>query len=210
MKEKIYGVDVSHYQKGKSIQYLSQSLMDKKGKSIDFIMAKATEGATWIDGSFNSWMETAKQQGILKGAYHYARPENNSPEEEGSNFLDTVNDYIGECVLALDWEGLALKYDAKWALAWLDYVYNETGVRPLFYVQYSAQHNYNLIRLNNYGFWIAKYGTEPKCSMAMWQFTSTPIDMDVFYGNRQQLEMYMKSDKVDRFGYKCPHCGYEW
>src|SRR5262245_32769351 len=63
------GIDVS------SIQ-ASANWTTIKGAGISFAWCKATEGFTFNDASFTSHMANAKNAGVLIGAYHYARPDN--------------------------------------------------------------------------------------------------------------------------------------
>ena len=54
---------------------------------------------------------------LLYGFYHYARPENNNPQEEVNNFYNAIKDYLTDrCITVLDWEGKALAYSFDWAL----------------------------------------------------------------------------------------------
>ena len=128
-----------------------------------------------------------------------------------SNFLTQVSSVggIGKGILALDWEAKALNCNIKWARKWLDLVFSITGIRPLFYCQksYTVAKNLQPIREGNYGLWIAGYykntglpdsrGCDPydKRGKAMWQYTSNPIDKDIFYGSIEQFRKYYEVKK---------------
>lgn len=63
----VYGIDVSHWQGA-----IDWAKVKAAGK--DFAIIKASEGTTWTDSRFaGNWRET-KQEGIVRGAYHYFRP----------------------------------------------------------------------------------------------------------------------------------------
>ena len=175
----IKGYDFSHYQ-GETYQNYRDG---------DFYILKATEGIKFKDKKFNEMASYFR--GICAkaiGAYHYAHPEKNSWKKEADHFLKTVKSNL-PCVLALDWEGEALKCDIKWARAWLDYVFAQTGIRPLFYCQSSYVDSVgDAIVSGGYGLWVARYTNigKPKVGKwgkyAIWQKTSKPVDTDYFNG----------------------------
>lgn len=187
----IKGIDVSHWN---SIKAIGSGYQD-----ADFVMIKASEGRTFRDPMLNVHATNALQAGAEIGFYHYARPEVNTPEEEVNNFLYQTQYYRGRSVLALDWEGAALKQPIEWARKWLDLVYEKTGTRPLFYCQWSYTDKIDLIREGNYGLWLARYknmdpkkiSAKDKGPVAMWQFTSKPLDQDYFFGSVEQFKKYM-------------------
>ena len=185
------GIDVSRYQRNM-----------KSFAGYDFVIMKATEGVTLTDiclnqhynnltGTVNGKPDKKK----LYGFYHYAHPENNTPEKEAEHFLSKVGHHKGNCLFVLDWEQKALKYDIQWAIKWLDYVFKKTGVRPLIYCQASYTKNLKKVLDKNYGLWVAHYGvTKPAVkvypSWVMWQYTSTPIDKNYFNGTEEQFRKY--------------------
>ena len=120
----IKGCDVSHW--NSIVNY----------PDFKFCIIKATEGTHFVDKKKNDHTKNALSFGCEVGFYHYARPEKNSPEAEAEFFLKNIDkDLIGRCLLALDWENVALNYPIIWARDWLDFVYKKTGVKPLFYYE---------------------------------------------------------------------------
>lgn len=179
------GIDISEWQNISPTAY----------KNYDFVVIKATEGKTYDDPSMASHAQNALNNGQLIGFYHYARPENNTPEEEAEHFLRIVKPYIGKAILALDYEGKALKYGSAWAVKWLDLVFEQTGVRPLLYVQGGQVRNYKEVMEGNYGLWVAHWGVDsptiaPWSFYAMWQYRGDPLDLDLFNGDRKAWEAY--------------------
>lgn len=179
------GIDISEW----------QNISPTAFKDYDFIVIKATEGKTYDDPSMASHAQNAINNGQLVGFYHYARPENNTAEEEVERFLRIVKPYIGKAILALDYEGKALKYGSAWALKWLDLVFEKTGVRPLIYLQGSQVKNYKAVLEKNYGLWVAHWGVDsptiaPWGFYAMWQYRGDPLDLDLFNGDRSAWEAY--------------------
>lgn len=186
----VKGIDVSHWNSSSAVENIIK--VDKP----DFLIAKATEGMTYVDRAYWNHINTAKQHGLLTGAYHYARPENNSAIDEAKNFLATIDARDDmRMLLALDWEGKALKCDPEWALTWLNYVYQHTGIRPLFYASQSSLKQFANIANAGYGLWVARYNSflgeiQPWKYWAIWQFSSTPVDRNKFNGELSALYKY--------------------
>ena len=182
------GCDISHWQ-GKDFDISSE----------DFVIAKATEGKTYRDTCFLHNMEKALMLGKCIGAYHYARPENNNAKDEAAYFVDVVKPYIGKCLLALDWEGVALSYPIDWAVEWLKEVERLTGVKPLIYCSASYIPQCKKVAENGNGCWVAKWSelapnVKPTFTvMALWQHTSSPYDKNKFYGDKNTWQKYCES-----------------
>ncbi|GAA2292284.1 lysozyme [Glycomyces scopariae] len=73
------GIDVSNYQG--SINWTSV-----KNSGIQFAYIKATEGTTFRDARFNTNYPAAHAAGVIRGAYHFARP-NSSTGAAQANFF---------------------------------------------------------------------------------------------------------------------------
>lgn len=202
------GIDVSNW----------QNTSDYNPKDWDFIIIKASEGVNWKDpmldrhyDNINGSCNGQPNSNILYGFYHYARPETgNSAVDEAKSFLNFVGHHAGNALFALDWEYEALKYDPKWAKQWLDYVYSQTGVKPLLYIQQSEANTfkYNEIVNADYGLWVAQYDkknasstvrTQPGHTIwpvwAMWQYAESPFDKNYFNGTKEQFRKYCEKQK---------------
>ena len=179
----MHGVDISNYQR--SVDY----------HKYDFYIIKASEGRTFKDPMLDKHYNAVKAAGKPYGFYHYARPENNSWKAEADHFLSLVGHHAHKAIFALDWEGNALRYNYAWALNWLNYVYQKTGVRPLFYCQGSALSRYPQIAKANFGLWVASYGVKAPQkgawpAYALWQYSEKPMDMDVLNGDIKTWNAY--------------------
>ena len=84
----VLGIDVSNWQGNVDWEEVA-------GDGYTFAWAKATEGMTYTDPMFFNNMENGIDANIVMGAYHFARPDNNSPQEDAANFLNVASDYIG-------------------------------------------------------------------------------------------------------------------
>ena len=120
----LYGIDVSMFQ-SPGVQ------------GDDFTIIRATYGTGYVDDNCDSHYQLAKQQGKLRGVYHYAYPQYNAAVDEANWFIDNVQGYIGDAILVLDWEE-GDKTNVSWVRQFLDQVYARTKVRPLVYMSASV------------------------------------------------------------------------
>lgn len=123
------GIDVSNH----------QGRIDWKkvaADGVDFAWVKATEGRTFTDARFLANLLGARENGVPVGAYHYARPDNNSAEAEADHFLTVLGQLEdGDLLPVLDFETKALSASRMnaWALRWMELVKLGLGVQPVFY-----------------------------------------------------------------------------
>ena len=195
------GIDISHHQKGINLGAID----------TDFVIIKATEGNGYTDELCDTFYQKAKSLGKKLGVYHFARPDlGNTAEAEADWFIKETLGYHKEAMLILDWESGDLSNTA-WAKAWLDRVYQQTGVKPLIYMSESPAKSYDWSSVANadYGVWVAKYGvnngepnTPPSINywsfIALWQYTSkgrlqgygSDLDLNYFYGDGTAWDKY--------------------
>lgn len=203
----IKGIDISKWQKG----------IDLGAIETDFVICKATEGVGYTDSTCDGYYQKAKSLGKLLGVYHFARPDlGNSAVAEADYFIKETKGYHNESILILDWEPQGPSIgNVNWAKAWLDRVYEVTGVKPLIYMSASVMISYDWSSVANadYGLWVANYWTNDgqpheECFnkyplkywtfYALWQYTSTGrlngyngnLDMNYFTGNKDAWGKY--------------------
>lgn len=189
--EFMLGTDFSHHQWNKNTAKRFNPAY------ADFVLIKATEGKTYVDPAMNDWLQLIADTRGETGApfiffYHYARPENNEPGEEAQHFIETIEHHLGNCGIALDWEDKAHTIDNgnEWAVEWLKQVKSATGNKtiPLFYTSGAYTRYYKKVADAGFPLWVAHYGTTiPRVESwekpTMWQFTSKPFDMNIFFGS---------------------------
>ena len=177
----------------------------------DFVIAKATEGAAYVDPNCDGHYQRAKAQGKKLGVYHFARPDLNDPISEARFFVENCKGYIGEAILALDWEQPGTQWNVGWAKEWLDEVQRLTGIKPLIYMSASvvSQYDWSSVANADYGLWIAgypigadswdvpafPYSTGAWGFYAIWQFTNSAgrLDRDIFQGDKAAWDAYATS-----------------
>lgn len=123
----------------------------------DFVIIKATEGTGYVDPLCDKFYQQAKAKGLLRGVYHFARPDlGNSGAAEAEYFVSQIKGYIGDAVLVLDYE--CAPYSDDWAYAFAKRVHDLTGVWPMLYASASKINGYNWSKTaQNCGLWIAGY-----------------------------------------------------
>lgn len=182
----LYGYDVSMWQKDTPLD-------------CDFLIIKATEGNGYTDPSLEKHLSNALKKKKLIGFYHYARPDlGNEPEAEADWFLQIVGKYAGQAIFALDWEGDSLRYSEDWLLRWCRRIKEKTGVKPLIYISAGQCYKLRSAYYEDYGLWVAHWGVYkpvyrgcyPLGAWALWQYQGSPIDRDVFNGDKRAWKAY--------------------
>ncbi|WP_342264976.1 glycoside hydrolase family 25 protein [Cardinium endosymbiont of Philonthus spinipes] len=98
------GIDISNHQKAINWE---QCTPGRSGK--DFVIAKATEGATYQDPMFGQNVSGARAAGFSRiGGYHFVRFGSSAPTAQMDNFVRQISD-VGlledkEAIIALDVE----------------------------------------------------------------------------------------------------------
>src|SRR5690606_35776285 len=75
----IHGIDVSRYQS--NIQWKLVKEMEVDGIKLHFAFIKATEGVMNRDKMFNRNWSRSKQNGVVRGAYHFFLPSKSGKEQ---------------------------------------------------------------------------------------------------------------------------------
>ena len=105
----IHGIDVSSWQGP-----VDWGAVRRTGRLFAF--AKATEGKTFVDSTFVTNRRAMAGAGlVLRGLYHFARPDRNSAAEEADHFLRTVGPLAAGEVAVLDLEVAAGPGVGDWA-----------------------------------------------------------------------------------------------
>ena len=181
-------------------------------QAADFVICKATEGAGYVDSVCDQHYQRAKSQGKLLGVYHFARPDLNGPEAEAEWFVKNIQGYIGEALLALDYE--VAPYSDDWAHRFCAKVHEMTGVWPVVYMSASKVTEYNWSRTaKECGLWIAgypnaynvdnpptpgvndmPYSTGAWATWAIWQYSSSngKLDRDIANMGKTAWKKYAK------------------
>ena len=191
-QERLWGIDISHYQ-------LIESWDRVKEQAPDFIFLKTTEGSTHQDSKYATYYQEIRKQKIPVGSYHFFTYMS-SGKDQAKNFLSVVNYKKGDLPLVLDAE-FARKMPDKATIikeiqAFINAVYEKTQCQPIIYCDYK----YYLLYLKNgvpdkCKLWIVDYRGMPNCSWTFWQTTDKYraagikgyVDFNLFNGTRKDF-----------------------
>lgn len=198
------GIDVSYWQ-----QNNYKRLIDTYAK--DFVIARATFNFG-VDQFCDPIYQYAKSKGKCLGVYFFPLTSESDPETSAKWCVEQVKGYIGEAVFFLDWEsttGTDIS-QVQWAKRWLDCFTDESGVKPLIYMNTSTVRafDWSSVAGADYGLWLADYGNNDGSDhgvpdipywniIACHQYTSRGdsegLDKDVFFGDKAAWLAYAGS-----------------
>lgn len=201
----IFGPDVSDWQGS-----VDWGAVRASGRLFGF--AKATEGTGYVADTLARNRAGMAQAGlVLRGLYHFARPDRNHPEAEADHFLAVVGELAPGEVAVLDLESgnIGQAETGAWALRWLRAVEDFTGRTPWLYSYAPFLAAIDTSALTRYPLWIAGYGrndgqvpskayrpsTDRWAQAVLWQYTSAgavpgiggQADDNVFEGTEAEL-----------------------
>ena len=191
------GVDVSHY--SGSINWT-----DVAKQGISFAFIKATEGIDWIDPTFKTNWEGAKQAGLIRGAYHFFVMDDD-PQTQADWFVNSIgplNSY--ELPPVVDVEQSTTMSPEAFATklkTFLAAVESKTGLKPMIYTDPNWWNKHGTDDFGAYPLWIADYNVgEPTIptgwnTWTFWQFKGdqsvtgigADVDLNLFRGTKEGL-----------------------
>lgn len=205
-------IDISDWQNGIDLEHVAASL--------DAVAVKATQGESYVSECCDYWIQKLKKMGKSWGFYHFA-DSRTDPRSQASYFIANCSNYFGEGIPILDWEDLYENGELvssptiDWVNSFVDQVHKLTNVWPWVYGNpwRFAQGQLN----QNCAVWVADYPEvasprfedaenwqcpEANGNVVAWQFCSDGklggyggnLDLDLFYGNKEQWAAYAKGD----------------
>ena len=205
----IRGIDVSHHQGTIDWEKLSRANIGKEG--VNFVFVKATEGKNFLDENFNDNFYEAREIGLIRGAYHYFKPDV-SAKDQAEYFLKQVHLEAGDLPPVLDIEekgSLSTKQLQKAAKTWLDIVERQYGVPPILYTGYKFRESYLKTKeFERYPYWIAHYYVPQLAYKGKWKFwqhtdcgkvngIKGKVDFNIYNGSMYDLRRLCLQDKDD-------------
>jgi len=195
---KAIGLDVSEFQ-GEIDWTLIETI--ESNYPLEFVFIRATAGNDKVDARFSENWLGAKNRKIIRGAYHYYRPNENSLEQ-AKLFIKTVKLKKGDLPPVLDIEKLpkgqsldSLKVGLR---RWLNAVEAHFKVKPIIYTGEKYYDDFLKDDFSDYLFWIANYNFYREKigeDWLFWQFTEKAtvtgikgnVDVNIFNGDVEQL-----------------------
>lgn len=196
---KSIGIDVSEYQDDIRWSYVDTL---ENTYPIHFVLVRATVGSDRLDRRFKKNWEGSKENKMIRGAYHYYRPNENSIDQ-ADLFIKTVHLSKGDLPPVLDIERLPKNQSIERLKVglqrWLTKVEAHYHVRPIIYTGEKYYDDFLKEEFSDYLFWIANYNfyrEQMEDDWLFWQFTekgSVPgikgnVDVNIYNGDLQQLQ----------------------
>ena len=195
----VMGIDISHHQDDVDWNRLRNARI--ANLPLHFVIIKATEGTNLIDENFNENFYRARENDLVRGAYHYFKP-NRDARTQAHFYLKQAHLLEGDLPPILDVEERGkkpLKQFQQDVLKWLQIVEKEYNVAPIIYAGYKFKVDYlNSPEFSRYPLWIAHYYEKQlryKGPWLMWQYTDCgridgikgTVDLNIFNGEVPDL-----------------------
>jgi lysozyme len=198
--EGVLGIDISAYQGKIDFSGLQLQLENKR---IEFIVIRASMGKDGIDSQFSRNWEGTRTLPVIRGAYHYYRPNENSTKQ-AQNFIKSAKLQPGDLIPVLDIEKHSTIQPRKKLREglknWLKIVEEHYGVKPMIYTGdrffWDVLHDEGF---DDYPMWVANYNliVEPETqNWLIWQFSEKGrlpgikerIDLNILRDGKDQLQ----------------------
>lgn len=195
----VQGIDISHYQGNIDWEKLRNASINHS--PVHFVFIKATEGVNLMDDYFNHNFYQARENGFIRGAYHFFSTKT-SGKEQARYFLRQVHLEDGDLPPVLDIETvgkLTPQQIKKEVLDWLNVVEAHYQVKPIIYTNYRFKQMYlNDAIFQPYPYWIAHYYVDKvryEGEWKIWQYTDMGevdgiqgrTDLNIFNGSLYEL-----------------------
>lgn len=190
----IAGIDVSQYQ--------GRIKWDKVAKveedfPVRFVLIRATAGKNKVDSRFRTNWKGARDNYLIRGAYHYYRPDED-PVAQADNFVNVVELKSGDLPPVLDIEDnpkkISMDQLRENIQTWCRLVERKYKMKPIIY----SGDNFYKVNLKNrfpeHVLWIANYNffvENIKPHWNFWQFSERgvatgikgPVDLNIYQGS---------------------------
>lgn len=190
----VRGIDVSNHQKS-----IDWKRVARTGE-YSFAFIKATEGSGYKDTYFQANWQGAKENGLLRGAYHFYI-EYLPGIEQADHFINVVPKEAGTLppVLDLEVDGKDRQVMLREIRVFLVRLEQHYGVKPIIYTDFARYDEFVKGNFEEYPLWLNSTLSPVQWSgfnnWTFWQFSSHGrvdgipefVDLNVFYGGREKL-----------------------
>ena len=175
IKRTITGIDLSHHNQ-----------VEDWGKvTADFVYLKATEGATWTDPKFKIFLEGAKKEKIMVGAYHFMTTSSEASDQFES-FRKMVPRGMVDLIPMLDIERqnkghiMTKEHLQKHVREWVSLCESYYGRKPIIYSSLGFYTKYLKGKFDDCLFWCGDVGASIHYAnlvdWAVWQYEIGPVN----------------------------------
>ena len=199
-----FGLDISKYQ-GR----INWDMVKKSHHPIEFVFIRSTMGDDRKDYRFKQNWKEAKRTGLIRGAYHYYDPNENSTKQ-AKNYIASVKLVEGDFPPVLDIESHS-KFGKKNLLKgiknWIKIVEKHYGVKPIIYSTRGFYYEYIQNNFKDYPIWVASYTSKNRIRNINWTFhqfsdkirvkgIAKNVDGNDFNGKKEELQkLTIKNEK---------------
>ena len=212
----IYGQDVSGWQG--EVDWAAQAAAGSR-----FAYIKATEGRSYRSPAFNHQYRGATGAGLVRGGYHFARPDSGGPEEQVDFFLENGGGWSDDGItlpgmVDLEgYEGLPRDYGLgrqgmrEWISAFLIRYRDTVGRRPVVYTNANWWNDVvGAWTPTNTPLFLAAYQSQAPTNLPgnwwaheIWQYSSSgPFagDSNLWQGSESTFEAFVTSADYSAIG----------
>ncbi|MDR0360941.1 MAG: lysozyme [bacterium] len=211
------GIDVSRYQG-------SVDWHKVRGSGIQFTYVKATEGQQYVDASFEANAQNAARAGVLRGAYHFARPDRGSGKDQANHLVNHGGGWKNDgktlpAAVDMEWNpagptcyGMSEKQIVSWLWDFVNQYHARAGRWPVIYTPAvwwdQCTGGYSGFEHRGTPLWQSTLGNTPHqlargwTRPTFWQYdqrTTVPgiprlVDVNVFNGSTEKLHELAAQD----------------
>ncbi|WP_225836426.1 lysozyme [Streptomyces sp. NK08204] len=190
---------------------------EARSRGARFVYVKATESTGYVNPYFARQYEGARASGLIRGAYHFARPDRSSGDRQAAYFVQHGGAWRADgwtLPPALDIEynpydskhecyGLSSTRMVDWIRSFSDEVRRETGRRPVIYTTahwWRSCTGDSRAFAGDHALWIARHGTSGPGALpggwqgwTFWQYGADgglPGDQNLFHGSAARLRAF--------------------
>lgn len=192
----LVGIDVSSHNGKINFERVSRA-------GIDFVIIKASEGAAFRDSRFASNYDSAKDNGLAVGAYHFFRFDVDGTLQ-ARNFVETIGDRDFDLPLVIDVEEHGNPYvflRSKVVRQLRDMVDELTALeyRVMIYTNKDGYYKFIKDNFDDYPLWLCSLNRRPELDWTIWQYShwgvvdgiQGDVDLNRFYGNLEQWKNWL-------------------
>ncbi len=184
-----------------------------------FVWVKASEGRDYVDATFGTRYAEAGRLGLVRGAYHFARPDTSSGTQQANWLVDRTTARGGAWRAdgrtlpgALDLEAYPVKLAPCYGktpaqiVAWVGEFSRQyerrTGRTPIIYTTtpwWRDCAGNSTAFAGTHDLWLARHGSTMGplpggwSRARVWQHSATPFDQNVWFGTEAQLRSWARS-----------------
>ncbi len=199
----VHGIDVSRYQYRINWKLVKQ--MTDGGLHLSFAFIKATEGTDLKDDQFERNWRKAKENQIIRGAYHFFN-QNAGGHEQALFFIRNVELLPGDLPPVLDIEKYSGTEQVSFlneVAVWLRVVEDHYKVRPIIYSNAGFYNQFLAQRFSDYPLWVAHYQNKIQPAVSghwhFWQHNEggrvngikARVDFNVFNGSPAEFNQLL-------------------